>query len=67
MQPGSTLFFKYELVVAAIALLGGIVQWFKAGWLSAAFIFVWIFVLLNLPVLWYAGRTKVLELWRSRK
>jgi hypothetical protein len=67
MQPATSVLAKYECSVAAIASLASAVQWYAASWRSAVFIFAWVFVLINIPLLWYAARKPVLSWWRGRK
>jgi hypothetical protein len=67
MRPSTSVFLRYECIVAVVALIAAAIQWHKAGWSSALFIFVWIFVLINIPLLWYLGKSTVADWWRRRR
>jgi len=64
MTSGSRITVKFELVAAAIALIGATAQWFKSGWFSALLMFCLIFFAINMPVLWYGAKQLVLMAWR---
>ena len=64
MTPVSRVTVKFELIAAAIALIGAAAQWFKSGWFSAFLMFCLIFFAINMPVLWYGAKQLVLAAWR---
>jgi hypothetical protein len=57
----AALVVKFEAGIFAIAALGAAIQFYKADWSSSIFIFVWIALLLNIPLAWYAGRSLYLS------
>ena len=67
MKPSTSVVVRYEFTVAVLALAVAAIQWHKAGWLSALFIFAWMFVLINVPLLWYVGKGTFSDWWRGRK
>lgn len=64
MKPSPSVFLKYESIIAALAVVGFAIQWHKKDWQSGLFIFGWLLLLLNVPLLWYAG-TAAFKSWRS--
>ena len=65
MKPSTSVFLKYECIVAALALVGFAIQWHRKDWPSALFIFGWLLLLLNVPLLWYAGTAAFKSWWNG--
>ena len=67
MKSSTAVLMKFEGIFVVLALIGAAIQLHKSGWRSALFIFAWMFVLLNIPLLWYVGKSLFGDWRKSRR
>jgi hypothetical protein len=65
MKASTSVFLKYECIIVCLALIGLAVQWHNKDWHSALFIFGWLVLLLNVPLLWYAAAAAFKSWWNG--
>lgn len=67
MKPTTSLFLKYQGVLAVLATAGALVQWYKSDWRASLIVFFGMIAVLNLPLIYYVAKSTIVNWWVRRQ
>ncbi len=67
MKPITSLFLKYQGVLAVLATASAQIQWYKSDWRAGLFAFFGMYAVLNLTFIYYMAKSTISDWWLQRR